>query len=338
MSQKSREAGENKMGKYLYGIINSENKKSFGNIGVGNGEIYSVQFEDVGAVVSDVFENCKIGMEEVKIHDEALRKIMQPRAVIPMSFGIVAKDEEEIRNILKRARMKLKKTLEKIENKLQINVKISWDKDVLASILNENVEIRKLTLKAKENADQSLRIELGRKVKSALDEKKNEYITEINSLLKSLSCDSEENKIPDQDTLLNAAFLVEKNREHEFYGKLDELEKKYARKLKFLAVGPLPPYDFTRLGVKRIDFNAVEDARKTLGLSCEVSISEINSAYNRLVCLYHPDLNPDDLTAEEKFKRIKNAYDLLIKYCEHYLCSLRKTEVEETILVEEKDR
>jgi hypothetical protein len=326
------------MGKYLYGIINSENKKSFGNIGVGNGEIYSVQYEDVGAVVSDVFENCKIGMEEVKIHDEALRKIMQPQAVIPMSFGIVAKDEEEIRNILKRARMKLKKTLEKVDNKLQINVKISWDKDILANILKENTEIRKLTVKAKEDADQSLRIELGRKVKSALDEKKKEYMTEINSVLRSLSCDSEENKIPDQDTILNAAFLVEKNREHEFYGKLDELEKKYARKLKFLAVGPLPPYNFTRLGVKRIDFNAVEDARKTLDLSCEVSISEINSAYNRLVRLYHPDINPDDLTAEEKFKKIKNAYDLLTKYCEHYLCSLRKTEVEETILVEEKDR
>jgi len=325
------------MGKYIYGIINSENKKSFGNIGVGNGEIYSVQFEDVGAVVSDVFENCKIGMEEVKIHDEALRKIMQPQAVIPMSFGIVAKDEEEIRNILKRARMKFKKTLEKVDNKLQINVKISWDKDVLASILNENVEIRKLTLKAKENADQSMRIELGRKVKSALDEKKKEYMTEITSVLKRLSCDSEENKIPDQDTLMNAAFLVEKNREHEFYDKLDELEKKYSHKLKFLAVGPLPPYNFTKLGVKRIDFDAVEEARKTLGLSCDVSISEINSAYNRMVRRYHPDLNPDDPAAEEKFKKIKNAYDLLTKYCEHYLCSLRKTKVEETILVEEKD-
>lgn len=325
------------MGKYLYGIINSENKKSFGNIGVGNGEIYSVQFEDVGAVVSDVFENCKIGMEEVKTHDEALRKIMQPQAVIPMSFGIVAKDEEEIRNILKRARMKFKKTLEKVDNKLQINVKISWDKDVLASILNENVEIRKLTLKAKENADQSMRIELGRKVKSALDEKKKEYMPEITSVLKRLSCDSEENKIPDQDTLMNAAFLVEKNREHEFYDKLDEMEKKYSHKLKFLAVGPLPPYNFTKLSVKRIDFDNVEEARKTLGLSCEVSISEINSAYNRMVRRYHPDLNPDDPAAEEKFKKIKNAYDLLTKYCEHYLCSLRKTKVEETIMVEEKD-
>lgn len=325
------------MGKYIYGIINSENKKSFGNIGVGNGEIYSVQFEDVGAVVSDVFENCKIGMEEVKIHDEALRKIMKLQAVIPMSFGIVVKDEEEIRNILKRARMKLKKTLEKVDNKLQINVKISWDNDVLASILNENVEIRKLTLKAKENADQSMRIELGRKVKSALDEKKKEYMPEIISVLKRLSYDSEENKIPDEDTLMNAAFLVEKNREHEVYDKLDELEKKYSHKLKFLAVGPLPPYNFTKLCIQRIDFGTVEEARKTLGLSCEVSISEINSAYNSMVRRYHPDLNPDDPAAEEKFKKIKNAYDLLTKYCEHYLCSLRKTKVEETIMVEEKD-
>jgi DnaJ-domain-containing protein 1 len=337
MSQKSREAGENKMGKYLYGIINSGNKRSFGNIGVGNGEIYSVQFEGVGAVVSDVFENCKIGMKEIKIHDEVLRKIMQPHAVIPMSFGIVAKDEEEIRDILKRARMKLKITLEKVDHKVQINVKISWDKAILASILKENIEIQKLTRETKVNADKLLRVELGRKVKSALDKKKNEYMTEINSLLKSLSCESEENKVADQDTLMNAAFLVDKKREQGFYSKLDELEKKYEGKLKFLAIGPLPPYNFTKLGIKRIDFNVVEEARKTLELSHEVSISEINSAYNRLVRQYHPDLHPDDPAAEEKFKKIKNAYDLLTKYCEHYLCSLRKTKVEETILVEEKD-
>ena len=42
------------MGKYLYGIINSENRQSFGNIGMDNGEVYSVQFEDAGAVVSDI--------------------------------------------------------------------------------------------------------------------------------------------------------------------------------------------------------------------------------------------------------------------------------------------
>jgi len=325
------------MGKYLYGIINSGNRKSFGNIGMGNGEIYSVQFKDVGAVVSDVLENCEVGIEGVKIHEAALRKIMGHHAVIPMSFGIVAKDEAEIKNILKRARMKLKKTLEKVDNKLQINVKISWDKTILASILKENGEVRKLTRDAKENADQSLMVELGRKVKSALDERKSEYTEDVKASLKSLSCESEENKVTDQDTLMNNAFLVDKKREHEFYNKLEELEKKYEGKLKFFAVGPLPPYNFTKIDVKRIDFDAVEEARKALGLSREVSISEINSAYNLLARRYHPDLHLRDSVAEQKFKKIKNAYNLLTKYCEHYLCSLRKTKVEETILVEEKN-
>jgi len=97
----------------------------------------------------------------------------------------------------------------------------------------------------------------------------------------------------------------------------------------------LPPYNFTKVGVTRMNFDDVETARKALGLSPEVSISEISSAYNLLVRRYHPDLHPGDPYAEEKFKEIKSAYSLLTKYCEHYLCSLQKTVVEETVLVEE---
>jgi len=324
------------MRKYLYGIIKSENRESFGNIGIDNSEVYTVQYNDVGAAISDIPENYEVGIEEIKTHEKTLRKIMETHAIIPMSFGIIAKDEAEIKNILKRGRMKFKNTLEKIDHKLQINVKISWDKPILAAILKENQEIWTLSREAKEKADQSLRIELGRKVKSALDERKSEYMRSILDALKGLSGGFEENKIIDQDTVMNASFLVDKKREQEFYDKLQELEKKHEEKLKFLGVGPLPPYNFTKIEVKRIDFNTMEEARKALGLGQEVSISEINSAYDLLAREYHPDLHPDDPFAEEKFKKIKNAHDLLTKYCEHYLCSLEKSKVEETVLMREE--
>jgi len=324
------------MGRYLYGIIGSENRESFGNIGIGNSEVYTIQCDDVGAVVSDISENYEVGIEEVKIHEKALRKIMETHAIIPMSFGIISKDGAVIKNTLKRARMKFKNTLEKMDNKLQINVKVSWDKAILAAIFKENEEIRTLSKEAKEKADQSFRIELGRKVKSALDDRKSEYMKNIQDALKDLSDGFEQNKIIDQDTVMNASFLVDKKREQEFYDRLEGLEKKYEKKLKFLGVGPLPPYSFTKIQVKRIDFNTMEEARNALGLGQEVSISEINSAYERVAQEYHPDLHPDDSLAEEKFKKIKNAHDLLTKYCEHYLCSLEKPKVEETILIQEK--
>lgn len=325
------------MGKYLYGIIKSENRENFGNIGIGNSEIYTVQFMDVGAAVSDISENYEVGIEEIKIHEKALRKIMETHVIIPISFGIIVRDEAEIKDLLKRARMKFKKTLEKVSNRLQVNVKISWDKAILATILNENEEIRKLAREAKENVNESVKIELGRKVRSALNERKTEYIQKIQGALKGLSDEFEENKILDQDTITNVSFLVDKQREQEFYSKLEELEKKYEKKLNFFGVGPLPPYNFTKIEIKKIDFNHMEEARKTLGLSQEVSISEINSAYNQLAREYHPDLNFDDPLAAEKFKKIKNAHQLLTKYCEHYLCSIEKSKVDETILVEEKN-
>jgi len=325
-----------KKGRYLYGIIKTENKESFGNIGVGNSEVYTVQQGDIGAVVSDIPTGYRIEIEEAKTHEKALRKIMESRTIIPVGFGVVAKDEVAIKNILKRARMKFKNILEKIDNKLQINVKISWDKVILADILGENEDIQMLAAEAKKTASQSPKIELGRKVKSALDEKRNEYMKTIHSVLGGLSNGFKESKITDQDTIMNASFLVDKRREQEFYDKLDELEKKYEKKLVFFCVGPLPPYNFTEIEIKRMDFDTVEEARKTLGLGQEVSISEIKSAYDLLAREYHPDLRPDDAFAEEKFKKIKSAHDLLTKYCQHYLCSLQKSKVEKTLLIEEK--
>jgi len=325
------------MGKYLYGIIKSENREGFGNIGIGNSEVYTIQYNDVGAAVSNIPESYGVSIEEVKVHEKALRKITETHAIIPMSFGIIAKDDAEIKNILKRARMKFKNTLEKIDNKLQINVKISWDKAILIDILRENDEIRALSAVVKEKtADQSLRIELGRKIKSSLDERKNEYLKNIHIVLGNMSDGFKENKITDQDTIMNASFLVDKGQEQKFYDKTDDLEKEYDGKLMFLVVGPLPPYNYTEIEIKKMDSKAVEDARETLGLGQEVSLSEVDSAYNRLARKYHPDLHPNDPSAEEKFKKIKNAYVMLTKYCEHCLCSLEKSRVEETFLIQEK--
>ena len=321
--------------KYVYGIVGSADEESFGRIGIDNSEVCVVRYEDIGTAVSDVPESLKIDVEEAGVHEKALQKIMETHTVIPIGFGVVARDETEIRNVLKRARKKFQHILRNIDHKVQVNVKISWDKAILVSILEENEEIRTLSREITENSDQSLRIELGKKVKSALDRKKNEYLENIEIALKSLADGFKENKIVDHDTLMSASFLVEKRQGQEFNAKLEELERKYKGKLEFKSLSPLPPYNFVNVEMKRIDFKAVEGARRILDLGQEISISEVNSAYDLLARECHPDLHSDDPLSEEKFKKLKDAHELLIKYCEHYLCSLEKSKVEETLLIQE---
>ena len=48
-----------------------------------------------------------------------------------------------------------------------------------------------------------------------------------------------------------------------------------------------------------------------LGVSKNASADEIKKAYRKLAFKYHPDQNPGDKAAEEKFKKITAAYDVL---------------------------
>jgi molecular chaperone DnaJ len=54
-----------------------------------------------------------------------------------------------------------------------------------------------------------------------------------------------------------------------------------------------------------------KDYYKTLGVSREASQEEISKAYRKLARQYHPDANPDDPNAEEQFKEISEAYQVL---------------------------
>jgi molecular chaperone DnaJ len=56
---------------------------------------------------------------------------------------------------------------------------------------------------------------------------------------------------------------------------------------------------------------AKQDFYELLGVSKEASAEEIKKAYRKLALKYHPDRNPGDKAAEEKFKEIGHAYEIL---------------------------
>jgi molecular chaperone DnaJ len=54
-----------------------------------------------------------------------------------------------------------------------------------------------------------------------------------------------------------------------------------------------------------------QDYYELLGVSRKASAKDIRTAFRKLARKYHPDLNPGDKAAEEKFKQLQEAYDVL---------------------------
>ena len=54
-----------------------------------------------------------------------------------------------------------------------------------------------------------------------------------------------------------------------------------------------------------------KDLYAVLGVSRRASDDDIRKAYRKLARKHHPDVNPGDKAAEERFKDISTAYDVL---------------------------
>src|SRR6201984_3935378 len=54
------------------------------------------------------------------------------------------------------------------------------------------------------------------------------------------------------------------------------------------------------------------DYYEVLGVERNATDEEVKRAYRKLAVKFHPDKNPDDPPAEEKFKELGEAYDVLI--------------------------
>ena len=56
---------------------------------------------------------------------------------------------------------------------------------------------------------------------------------------------------------------------------------------------------------------AKRDLYEVLGISKTADEKTIKKAYRKLAKKYHPDMNPGDKTAEQKFKEVTDAYNIL---------------------------
>ena len=244
-------------GRYVYGILQSRDRIDFGRVGIGgSGEmVYTVNYQDIAAVVSNtsvyIFDPTR---ENALAHEHVIETVMKTYTIIPMSFGTVFRTDNDIREVLKSIYASLKDVLHQMSGKLEFGLKVNWDRDrIIEDIKQEDEEIRKFHQEIIRKHLQSTylaRMQLGRMIDKALAERSISYVREIYEALRGVCVASRDNQPIGDKMIMNAAFLVERDREPEFDEAVNTIAKKYGQRLKFKYTGPWPPYNFVNIRLK----------------------------------------------------------------------------------------
>jgi len=242
-------------GKYVYCIIEATEPLRFGAIGIGTApsDVYSVHYKNLAAIVSDApLEVLDSTRENVLAHERVNETVMREHTVIPMSFGTIFKTRADIVELLRSAAEAFGDVLNKMQNKLEFGLKVLWDREqAIRQVEGDDEDISRLKkeISSQKGPTYFARMQYGRLVDAALQARSERYVSEILDELRDVSVASRINKPIGDKMIMNAAFLISRDRE----GAFDSKEKAIAgrfEKLTFEYTGPWPPYNIVNIRLK----------------------------------------------------------------------------------------
>jgi Gas vesicle synthesis protein GvpL/GvpF len=242
-------------GRYVYCIIRANNPMRFGPIGMDDQspEVYTINYRDMAAVVSDVpIAPLDSTRENVLGHERVNETVMRDHTVIPMSFGTIFKTREDILELLRSAYEAFADVLAKMQDKLEFGLKVLWDRDeIVRAIEQEDEDIHRLKseISSQKGSTYFARMQYGRLIDAALQQRSERYVAEFLQRLRDVSVASRVNRAIGDKMIMNAAFLVQREHEPAFDRRIKEIASRYD-KLTFKYTGPWPPYNFVNIRLK----------------------------------------------------------------------------------------
>lgn len=311
--------------KYLYAVIPSREKMQFGAIGFGDGDprVYTIPHRDLAAVVSDRrhvnyrnLSRVEI-LRDLAIHQKAIEKVMEHFTVLPIKFGTLLPEGADVAHVLRKGYDLFWQTLTAIKGQVEVEVVSTWDaKSIFQEIANEEpIATRKREVAAREPEETTNEcIEIGRLVKASLDARRDAYRTALLAALMDCADKVRVNPLLTDEMVLNAAFLVDRLGWQKLDDAVRALDRRYNGALNFRCIGPMPAYSFATIEAKRLTAHQVQRARQFLQVSEEASLRQIKAAFHRCARQFHPDLHPNDASAQAQFDQAHQAYQALGDY------------------------
>jgi hypothetical protein len=201
--------------------------------------------------VSDTdFGDKELSKDSALAHQKVLEDVMKHSPIVPISFGHVAKSEDEIRSkLFETHHSKLQEYLKYLEGKIELSLKAFWlDLNiVLRHIAQNSGEIQRMKSKGKITRDDQMRA--GEIAAKLMGKKREEMEENIAKFFKDITVEHKKCNLFGEQMITNLAFLINEGDLEKFDRNMNKYEEKLGDNVKLKYTGPVPPYDFVNLNI-----------------------------------------------------------------------------------------
>jgi len=237
-------------GKYLYAIIPAAGERDYGNIGINGEPVYLLADNEIAAVVSN-FSNGKIRPERrhIAAHQAVLKRLMEEETPLPISFGVIAEGEKEIKRILSLNRKTFAEQLRRVHGKVEMGLRVAWDvPNIFEYFVTTHPEVREARdqfLGKSRIPSQEDKIEVGRLFDRTLQEDRNEQADKVEAVLSRACFEIKRNSPRTEKDIMNLACLVGRDAVvKEFEAAIFEAARGFDNNFTFDFNGPWAPHNF----------------------------------------------------------------------------------------------
>lgn len=235
---------------YVYGLVGADTDLPEDLKGLGpSGRVTTVTHGQVAAIVSDVPVDRPLGTrDDLLAHEAVVDTVAATTAVLPMRFPAVVEEKGVVEELLGPHHDRFVAVLGELEGRVQFTLKGRYEQEpVLRELIEADPEIRALQEKVRdlpEDASYYDRVRLGEVIVAALEERRDDESAQMLQRLEPFAVGIVANQPGQPDDVVNAAFLVERDRAAEFESAVEDLGRDLAGRVRLRLLGPLAPYDF----------------------------------------------------------------------------------------------
>jgi hypothetical protein len=213
-------------------------------------EVWVVEAGDLAAIVSNApTGDGKATRDQALAHARVLEAAVVDAPVVPFRFGIMVPGDQEVgSDLLEAQREQLVPLLDRVKDRMQMTLKVYYREDaVLREIVENEPEIQRLReqmSQAPEEATRDIRARVGELVSNALEQRRQRDSADIVEHLKPVSVAAVVENLEKEFMVVNAPFLVERERRQEFEDAVEEVAQERQERMQFRLLGPMPAYNF----------------------------------------------------------------------------------------------